>query len=810
MTNTQSIPVHEMSFVPRDLVTVQVGRLSVSLYPKVETGMPVFERAHAFQVNKSALEPLPIDTRLILDALGAQLNCSAIVDGLMFDWRGLFDAAWYDFTNLTIAGYHGSDGKEIKNCTVPGSATILKPVQDGNKTDCRAADVRFVRVTCSVDFSGLVTIAQYGPTTLRVGYYLELPQTTEVMTDGLGNEYNLTTWHGVSDLSTLSADEVRIRVLEPCLQDGPIALRPADFNLGDANIDAGSIRETIQAKILRLGFRQICASIFVQLCPGYSDQPHAVLEHIRQTSVGPDGQPVTASVLDYYQRMQNATRPFQMQERYPISVCDRFIQGLDRTILPSFRKMYPNHSLVHDLSGSYQRRMMSVILSAAQAAEDECKQFQDIARGMLASQGFFASASAGAGAGIYASQAEQTLTKYDKDGKPVRRTCWGCGGDHSWMLKGVIVCPRKGDPLVIQAAEKRFVEYKAKFKKGDKGKEGGKGKGKRSVEFKDLDEASQKKIRETVLAMAASDTSSTTSTVSSISTRSPAVDAAGPRVFMLSLPVPVFNITPPSRRTLPVPVHTAFPHITLQLGSSLGDSGCPAIRCVVDTAAALTTGNLHFFAALAKAYPHTVASVHSPKDYSPITLSGIVQQGGSSVTTDLTVGFQFHLPYLTREGTPTSLVVATGPDVTVNAILGLPFITQTRMIIDTADQVAEMRAFDTPPFPIDFRRAMCAIPVIDESTAAANAALHASVIAEIEAIEAHIYKKCAFLSREKEPGDIPGSILMSPKRVRVADISDTSTTDGSASVATIGSVVDPFGNILMEEDVPPFDKMASA
>ncbi len=225
---------------------------------------------------------------------------------------------------------------------------------------------------------------------------------------------------------------------------------------------------------------------------------------------------------------------------------------------------------------------------------------------------------------------------------------------------------------------------------------------------------------------------------------------------------------------------------------------------MVDTAAALTTGNLHFFAALAKAYPHTVASVHSPKDYSPITLSGIVQQGGSSVTTDLTVGFQFHLPYLTREGTPTSLVVATGPGVTVNAILGLPFITKTKMVINTADQVAEMCAFDTPPFPIDFRRAMCAIPVIDEAAAAANAALHAVVVADIEAIKAHIYRKSAFLSRKKEPGDIPGSILMSPKQARVADITDNSTTDGTASVATIGSVVDPFGNLLMDGDVPSF------
>ena len=53
--------------------------------------------------------------------------------------------------------------------------------------------------------------------------------------------------------------------------------------------------------------------------------------------------------------------------------------------------------------------------------------------------------------------------------------------------------------------------------------------------------------------------------------------------------------------------------------------------------------------------------------------------------------------------------------------------------------------------------------VFDEAAAAANAALHADVMAEVEAIEAHIYTKCAFLSREKEPGDIPGSILMSPK-----------------------------------------------
>jgi hypothetical protein len=54
----------------------------------------------------------------------------------------------------------------------------------------------------------------------------------------------------------------------------------------------------------------------------------------------------------------------------------------------------------------------------------------------------------------------------------------------------------------------------------------------------------------------------------------------------------------------------------------------------------LTTGNLHFFAKIAKTFPHTVAAVYAPPDYSPITLSGIVEQNGKSVTTELTVAFK--------------------------------------------------------------------------------------------------------------------------------------------------------------------------
>jgi hypothetical protein len=154
---------------------------------------------------------------------------------------------------------------------------------------------------------------------------------------------------------------------------------------------------------------------------------------------------------------------------------------------------------------------------------------------------------------------------------------------------------------------------------------------------------------------------------------------------------------------------------------------------VIDTAAALTTGNFHFFAKVAKAFPHVVAKIFAPKDYSPIILSGIVQRGSETITTELTVAFEFHLPYTTPDGGTTSLLVATGPDVTVNTILGLPFIQATRMIIDAADQVAELRALDIPPFPIEWRRATVHVPHIEPSPV--HIAQYQDVIQEVENLE---------------------------------------------------------------------------
>ncbi len=122
--------------------------------------------------------------------------------------------------------------------------------------------------------------------------------------------------------------------------------------------------------------------MFAILCPGYSDQPHAILDHIHQASPGPNEQMIVVSVHEFIQCVINASRPFAAQKTLPISICDHIIRNLDHRIIPSFCKLYLDHATSHDLDSTFQHRKVQEILAAAQQVEDEVHQVQEIARGM--------------------------------------------------------------------------------------------------------------------------------------------------------------------------------------------------------------------------------------------------------------------------------------------------------------------------------------------------------------------------------------------------------------------------------------------
>ncbi len=165
----------------------------------------------------------------------------------------------------------------------------------------------------------------------------------------------------------------------------------------------------------------------------------------------------------------------------------------------------------------------------------------------------------------------------------------------------------------------------------------------------------------------------------------------------------VLAASTPLKPQMPILIKSNLPHIAIKFGQDLDDPNCPTIPCPVDTCAALTTGSFHFFAAIAKRYPHCMEMVFAPQDYASIVLMGIIQNKTETVTTELEVVFLFRLPYKTLDGNDSSFMVATGPHVLVNTIVGLPFIKGVGMIIITVDNVAECKYLDCPPFPMDYR-----------------------------------------------------------------------------------------------------------
>jgi hypothetical protein len=92
----------------------------------------------------------------------------------------------------------------------------------------------------------------------------------------------------------------------------------------------------------------------------------------------------------------------------------------------------------------------------------------------------------------------------------------------------------------------------------------------------------------------------------------------------------------------------------------------------------------------------------APQDYVPIILSRIIQSCQEAVTTKLEVGSQFHLPYKSKDGDESSLMIPTGANDSVNMILGLPFMLGMGMILDLVNNLAECKHLDCPPFPIDY------------------------------------------------------------------------------------------------------------
>ncbi len=114
----------------------------------------------------------------------------------------------------------------------------------------------------------------------------------------------------------------------------------------------------------------------------------------------------------------NVSHPFSSSREFPISVCQKFQDGLDPRYTVSFCRFFPDYSVVQALASTHQRKTLQKILVAAQQAEDDYASTQPIAREAIGlSQAFIAGAFHGpAIAPAFPSQAETMLNRYGAGG----------------------------------------------------------------------------------------------------------------------------------------------------------------------------------------------------------------------------------------------------------------------------------------------------------------------------------------------------------------------------------------------------------
>ncbi len=131
----------------------------VKLHLKIGPTMQIWERANAYQINKTALTNLLTDLKLIINAFGAQLNASSTTEGIISNFKQYFYDRWMNFDNLTILSFHDSAGNVVNDTMTPTNPQVLLPVQNGIIANCCSPDVQFARIQCVLDFASLVTAA---------------------------------------------------------------------------------------------------------------------------------------------------------------------------------------------------------------------------------------------------------------------------------------------------------------------------------------------------------------------------------------------------------------------------------------------------------------------------------------------------------------------------------------------------------------------------------------------------------------------------------------------------------------------------
>ena len=149
-------------FVPKDCRQIKYGSETLMVYPKIDSTMPLSEKAHAFNVNRAAIEASNLNPTAKIQATGNLHNCDTIANIIRNRWEQIaFDSA-RDPKAMTISSYNTLDGAIINNPFQPTTKILLDvPVGNCSVDKCRPDGIAHMKVNVITDFSSIYKKKNY-------------------------------------------------------------------------------------------------------------------------------------------------------------------------------------------------------------------------------------------------------------------------------------------------------------------------------------------------------------------------------------------------------------------------------------------------------------------------------------------------------------------------------------------------------------------------------------------------------------------------------------------------------------------------
>ena len=157
---------------------------------------------------------------------------------------------------------------------------------------------------------------------MHLDFYIELPQTSTAMVNGIGGAYTLVKYSGPADLQTLDTVQSAAAILDHTYQSSPGQIVAAVFGSTAATLNQDRAMVDIETKILWVVRESIFKDVFLATAPNYTDQPEAALEHVYQVVTNPKGNKRCCSVQEYYTQHMAALQPFIKERSFPVNAAE--------------------------------------------------------------------------------------------------------------------------------------------------------------------------------------------------------------------------------------------------------------------------------------------------------------------------------------------------------------------------------------------------------------------------------------------------------------------------------------------------------